>query len=108
MENLDFNKCPVCGDEDTVSVTLSKEGQAKGDLAENQFISLFGVQAVISDPNKAKLLTPTRPVPIVTILFDVCSKCGVMFARKVETKEGVVQTQPNPSRPVAQNPFRRN
>jgi uncharacterized Zn finger protein len=92
MESLKFEKCPSCGNEETVSRILSKEGQEKGNLSNEQFIALFGIQTIVADPSKQqKIIVSRREVPAVSCVFDVCSKCGTLFATTVSIQNVVLQ-----------------
>jgi uncharacterized Zn finger protein len=92
MESLKFNACPNCGSEETVSRVLSKEGQEKGNLTKEQSIALFGIQTIVADPSKQqKIIVSKREVPAVSCVFDVCSKCGTLFATTVSIQNVVLQ-----------------
>ena len=98
MDNLSFDRCPVCGETETIAKILSEESQKNGDLEEGQYVALMAIQAPFVNPNmKSKIFAPAKPVLIATVIFDVCSKCGCVFARQVASSKTALQQPPNPS-----------
>ena len=91
---LRFDKCPHCGSEETISSILGKEAQEKGNFGKDEEFNLYGFQSVVANPNKPeRLILSRKTVTAVVVVNDVCSKCGTMWAKSVETQDGVLQAQ---------------
>jgi hypothetical protein len=99
MKELKFDKCPSCGSPETVAKILNEEEQKKGNLTKEEYVNLWGFQAVITDPNKqSKLILSRKQVSAVQIVVDVCSECGCIFASKAVPGMAILEAAPNPKK----------
>ncbi len=95
---LRFNKCPVCGCEETVCGSVEATERANGRF-QSDFHPTLAVETVaIFDPTLAQQLLVPRRVPALVAYLDACARCGCVYCRKVELGQGEVT--PAPKRPM--------
>jgi len=88
---LEFNKCPACGCEDTVSKKVAEEEIEKGRMKEGYTPALTQDTTPIFDPREVIIFQ--RRVPVLITFYDVCVACGCYYCVRIEKGEGMVTPQ---------------
>lgn len=81
-----FDKCPVCGERDTVTRQACKNEPS---VPKDTFISMDKVVTPIQDPNKISL----PQVKCLLTHYDICARCGTRYCTRAEIKFLPVTTQ---------------
>ena len=96
---LEFSVCPHCGGEG-IAKSIADEEKARGAMGQDANAALQVLQAVIADPRK-----PILSVPLVVAMVDICSKCGALYAVRVEKKMVTLPPLAPPQKPRRDAPF---
>jgi len=92
--NKDFNQCPNCGSESRFMEAMGKE-LVERNLAPDKWKQAYDFKAgVVSEPNHTPLrLLAGAKLPAYTIVTDICTECGTVYAVKLDRKDVPVQIQ---------------
>lgn len=84
--------CPACGSEEWVAEIVKEEETKKGKIRPNALIALGQLGAPIFDNTK---LDVTLVAPLLTAILDICRRCGMVRAKRVDKhmipKETILQ-----------------
>jgi hypothetical protein len=81
-----FDKCPVCGEHDTVCQIACKDEPS---VPKGSHVSIDKLVTPIQDPNAITLPT----CKCIITHWDVCASCGTRYCTKAEVKSLPVTTQ---------------
>jgi len=88
---LHFDSCPNCGHKDTIiaeEVQLEKDA---GRLSKRANIPIMQTRTAIFDQSRRSILAIRSLAPAIIVSYDVCSKCGTIYA--IEIVKGQVELQ---------------
>ncbi len=85
---LAFEKCPVCGCEETIAALEVDKEKKKGTIGKDVKPCVITQAVMVVDPRLQQAIIAPRPVPTLLFLLDVCARCGVMYCRRVEKTQG--------------------
>jgi len=89
---MTFDKCPMCGCEETITQVAWAEEAEKGKVVKDTPVAAQHLQIPLMDPKKPPLLT----VGILLIQADFCAGCGMLYSRNAQTITGQVNMGPPP------------
>jgi len=69
--------------------SIAQEEASKGRVKEGFQTGLHVFQTAVRDPRVVKLAG--SPVPAATVIVDVCTKCGTLFAVMIDRGEITLQ-----------------
>ena len=88
---LHFDSCPNCGHKSTIiaeEVQLEKDA---GRMSQKANVPIMQTRTAIFDQGRRSVLTIRSLAPAIIASYDVCSKCGTMYA--IEVIKGQVELQ---------------
>jgi hypothetical protein len=90
-----FDKCPQCGSTERDVEMEFNYRRAMGIMHQDSFPNnSIAHQVSLQDtrhPSTPNLLTPGMiKVPVMTVSFDSCAKCGTMYRRKFQVEDQLV------------------
>ncbi len=91
-EILEYPKCPVCGEEETLIASLAAKEVDKG-ISPNaipRFLQTWSF--VMRSPNYPIIIGTKAPAGVV--LIDMCKGCGIIRAIRVEIGEAMALDSP--------------
>ncbi|MDO9334637.1 MAG: hypothetical protein Q7T57_08980 [Dehalococcoidales bacterium] len=87
-EFLKFDKCRVCGSEETVCDQVVKSEREKGNFKSDFHPSFARLDTPIFDPTQ-KVFFKKR-VPALVAFLDICATCGCVRATRIDLGEAEI------------------
>lgn len=79
-----WTKCPACGCEVSEVNSVREDLIAQGKWNPALSAALVHPAVMVADPGRVSL---QLTVPVVEAEIDICSKCGILYARKSNIKQ---------------------
>ena len=106
-EILNITNCPNCGSEHKLAGDMAQKEKDEGRMAPGVDNSIMILSKVVADDKWLKTMPFGSSVPSFTVLLDICTDCGTVYAYKVITSRSV-KSPPPQQNPPQSGDIRRN
>ncbi len=87
VEVTEYEKCRVCGSEDTLIARLQKKVEEKGLKLDGYPECLGAINAIMQRQNSVSIVGMVAPAGMVN--YDVCMECGTLRALRVSITKAI-------------------
>lgn len=95
MQNeLNFDKCPACGEAAGFVKSLADAVKARGLMRNEYNPPVYLIRGIVRDPEKEAALVIGSCLPVFEVHLEVCSKCGCVYGTRLIEGEATKSLPP--------------